>query len=87
MDSGDLEGIKTLPVVTCFERNSGPGGVWRSAEDDNDGGANGSGTQMYEGLWINGSKEQLEYYDYTFDDHFGCAMPAYIPRAQVLSEY
>ena len=81
MESGDLKGVKTLPVVTCFERNSGPGGVWRCGEDD------AGSTNMYEGLWINGSKEQLEYYDCTFDDHFGCAMPAFIPRAQVLGEY
>lgn len=78
MESGDLEGIQTLPVVTCFERNAGPGGVWRSAKD------NKGSTNMYEGLWINGPKEALEYYDYTFDDHFGCTMPAFIPRAQVL---
>ncbi len=91
-----LDGLKSLPVVTCFERNSSPGGVWRTSEEEmsspkeaenEQSYVNGSSsTNMYEGLWINGCKEALEYFDYTFDDHFGRPMPVYLPRAQVLGE-
>ena len=42
---------------------------------------------MYEGLWINGCKEALEYFDYTFDDHFQTAMPVFLPRSQVLGAW
>ena len=39
---------------------------------------------MYEALWTNGPKENIEFYDYTFDDHFGCALPVYMPREPIL---
>ena len=41
---------------------------------------------MYRGLWSNGPKECLEFPDYTFDDHFGKAIPSYPPR-EVLHDY
>lgn len=41
---------------------------------------------MYQGLWSNGPKEGLEYPDYTFDEHFGKAIPSYAPR-EVLLDY
>jgi len=37
-------------------------------------------------LWSNGPKEVLEYTDYTFEQHFGCPIPSYPPRA-VLYDY
>lgn len=39
---------------------------------------------MYEGMWVNGAKELAEFGDYTFDDHFGCALPPYIQRGAIL---
>lgn len=47
---GDTDGINKLPVVTCYEKASGPGGVWRSDRRDGE-------TNMYEALWTNGPKE------------------------------
>ena len=41
---------------------------------------------MYRGLWSNGPKECLEFPDYTFEEHFGKAIPSYPPRA-VLYDY
>ena len=41
---------------------------------------------MYQGLWSNGPKEGVEYPDYTFDEHFGKAIPSYPPR-EVLYDY
>ena len=41
---------------------------------------------MYKHLWSNGPKECLEYPDYTFDDHYGKAIPAFPPRL-VLRDY
>ena len=104
LEDNDLEGLKKIPLVTCFERNSLPGGVWRSTEEEPElcstsnmntnecankedvHRGTSTSTNMYEGLWINGCKEALEYFDYTFDDHFGCAMPAFLPRAQILGK-
>jgi len=43
---------------------------------------------MYEALWTNGSKERIEFCDYTYEDHFGkdTPLPTYMPR-QPLLEY
>jgi len=90
-EEGDIEALQKLPNVTCFEMNSSPGGVWRSNDSIEQSGSTSSSdkndvisTNMYEGLWINGCKELLEYFDYTFDEHFKCPMPVFLPRAQVL---
>lgn len=38
-----------------------------------------------EALWTNGPKENIEFYDYTFQDHFGdVLLPVYMPRQPVL---
>jgi len=87
-----------LPKVTCMERASGPGGVWRSTRTTNDGDHqtitntninNQSGDKthtMYEGLWTNSPKELVEFFDYTYEEHFGpaAALPVYMPRAALL---
>ena len=41
---------------------------------------------MYKYLWINGPKECFEYPDYTFEKHFGKAIPSYPPRP-VMRDY
>jgi cation diffusion facilitator CzcD-associated flavoprotein CzcO len=133
----------TFPtIVNCFERSSGPGGVWRSDRTHGDntnntnktnstnGNGNGNAsagvdnneekkeddyennkkqkqktvetlttttlntntnktsTNMYSALWTNGVKENFEFPDYTFVDHFGydiaCKLPTYLPRKIVL---
>lgn len=82
VEEGDTEALAALPSVTCFERASSPGGIWRAdrqATKDGEGSAN-----MYEALWTNGPKECIEFFDYTFDEHFGCALPMYMPRALIL---
>lgn len=77
-EEGRFDEISLLPEVTCYEKSSSPGGVWK-AHDGNDASVN-----MYEGLWTNGHKEGLEFLDYTFDDHFESIMPVYMPRKQFL---
>ena len=38
---------------------------------------------MYYDLWINNPHCSLEYPDYTYEEHFGKALPAYVPRSVV----
>lgn len=94
-ENGDKAALASLPIVTCFERASGPGGVWRAertfAADENKSPTADDDTKellettnMYEALWTNGSKENIEFYDYTFDEHFGRPLPVYMPRQPVL---
>ncbi|KAL7575616.1 hypothetical protein ACA910_011447 [Epithemia clementina (nom. ined.)] len=66
--------LARLPRVTCFEQASGPGGIWRADRVSK------------ESLWTNGPKEVMEFFDYTFADHYGRAtkLPSYLPRAAVL---
>eukprot|EP00527_Entomoneis_sp_CCMP2396_P001372 CAMPEP_0198138722 /NCGR_PEP_ID=MMETSP1443-20131203/2107_1 /TAXON_ID=186043 /ORGANISM="Entomoneis sp., Strain CCMP2396" /LENGTH=569 /DNA_ID=CAMNT_0043800623 /DNA_START=197 /DNA_END=1906 /DNA_ORIENTATION=- len=63
-----------LPEVTCFEKASGPGGNWRFDRTTS------------ESLWTNGPKEAMEFFDYTFADHYGkdTKLPVFLPRAEVL---
>ena len=187
-EKGDSAGLARLPIVTCFEVASGPGGVWRTLErytanNDNDnsntaadntnisavqdtaqttiadsdsadneeekktddpneinvqsvlslpsnakeaapsrGKLNGTSlssasaaadgastttasttdtassaasllhnhstappiTNMYEALWTNGPKECMEFFDYTYQEHFGYRLPVYMPRGALL---
>lgn len=76
---GNTAALALLPDVTCFERSSSPGGVWRSDRHSN-GKNSEESTSMYEALWTNGPKECTEFFDYTFDEHFGCALPVFLPR-------
>ena len=88
------EDVSVLPIVTSMERSSGPGGVWRSSrtnganyvteEKKDDEAKQGETTNMYEGLWTNGPKESIEFFDYSYDEHFGHALPVYMPRAALL---
>ena len=84
-EAGDAKGLMNLPRVTVFEKASAPGGVWRNIQNDADGKdrSNGS-TNMYEGLWINAHKDGMEFFDYTFKDHFKTPQPVYLPRQQIL---
>ncbi|MDP5293213.1 NAD(P)/FAD-dependent oxidoreductase [Oceanimonas sp. CHS3-5] len=80
-------GVQDLPEIVCFEKQSDIGGMWnytwRTGLDKNGEPVHGS---MYRYLWSNGPKECLEFADYSFDEHFGRAIPSYPPRA-VLKDY
>eukprot|EP00585_Thalassiosira_rotula_P001324 CAMPEP_0196146124 /NCGR_PEP_ID=MMETSP0910-20130528/22266_1 /TAXON_ID=49265 /ORGANISM="Thalassiosira rotula, Strain GSO102" /LENGTH=626 /DNA_ID=CAMNT_0041408267 /DNA_START=21 /DNA_END=1901 /DNA_ORIENTATION=- len=94
-EDGDTAAIAGLPDVTCFERLASPGGLWRSdrntannvgEEKKEDETSQADSNKMYEGLWTNAPKEAIEFFDYTYDEHFGRAMPVYMPR-QLILEY
>ena len=76
-----------IPEVVCFEKQDDWGGLWkyswRTGLDQYGEPVHGS---MYRYLWSNGPKECLEFADYTFEEHFGRAIPSYPPRA-VLHDY
>lgn len=76
-----------LPEIVCFEKQSDWGGLWnytwRTGLDEHGGPVHGS---MYRYLWSNGPKEVLEFADYSFEEHFGKAIPSFPPR-EVLYDY
>jgi len=76
-DEGNLAAVASLPQLTCFERGNSPGGVWRADR-------NAGETNMYEALFTNGPKETIEFFDYTFDEHFSRALPTFLPRSLIL---
>jgi len=80
------EGVE-VPEVVCYEKQSNWGGLWnytwRTGVDENGEPIHGS---MYRYLWSNGPKEALEFPDYTFEDHYGRAIPSFPPR-EVLFDY
>ena len=41
---------------------------------------------MYDALWTNGPKEAIEFFDYTYEEHFGKErpLPVYMPRQSIL---
>ena len=41
---------------------------------------------MYYDMWINGPKEVFEYYDYTYEEHFGKLIPSYV-TVPVIRDY
>ena len=60
-----------------------PGGIWRTDRNAT-AGEDSTSTNMYEALWTNGPKEAIEFFDYTFDEHFGRGLPMYMPRQLIL---
>jgi trimethylamine monooxygenase len=86
-ESARLAGLEDLPEIVCFEKQNDLGGMWnytwRTGVDKNGEPVHGS---MYRYLWSNGPKECLEFADYSFEEHFGRAIPSYPPR-EVLKNY
>lgn len=86
-EAARLAGVKDLPEIVCYEKQNDIGGMWnytwRTGLDKNGESVHGS---MYRYLWSNGPKECLEFADYSFEKHFGQAIPSYPPRA-VLKDY
>lgn len=65
--------------------NSNAGGLWNySPETGLDKNGELVHSSMYEHLWSNAPKEALEIQHYTFNDHFGQALPGYPPRPVIL---
>lgn len=78
---------KEIPEIVCFDKQSDWGGLWiYSWETGTDRYGEPVHGSMYRGLWSNGPKECLEFPDYTFEEHFGKAIPSYPPR-EVLYDY
>ena len=69
--------------ITCYERASQPGGVWRAASATQTLGA----TEMYANLWTNGASHCNEFFDYTFDEHFGGDPVSVYMKRQDLLDY
>jgi cation diffusion facilitator CzcD-associated flavoprotein CzcO len=86
LDHLKKQGVE-VPEVVCYEKQDNWGGLWnyswRTGSDENGEPVHGS---MYRYLWSNGPKEALELPDYTFEDHFGKAIPSFPPR-EVLFDY
>ena len=79
---------RQVPEIVCYEKQADWGGLWnydwRTGVDDHGEPVHGS---MYRYLWSNGPKEaSLEFPDYTFEEHFGKAIPSFPPR-EVLFDY
>jgi len=78
---------KKVPEIVCYEKQSDWGGLWnytwRTGTDEHGEPVHGS---MYRYLWSNGPKECLELPHYTFEDHYGKAIPSFPPR-EVLFDY
>lgn len=76
-----------IPEIVCFEKQKEWGGqwryTWRVGTDENGEPVQSS---MYRYLWSNGPKECLEFADYSFEEHFGKAIPSYPPR-EPLADY
>ena len=82
----ELKGEK-IPEITCFDKQSDWGGLWNySWRTGSDQYGDTVPNSMYRYLWSNGPKECLEFADYTFDEHFGKAIPSFPPR-EVLYDY
>ncbi|MEM6488213.1 MAG: NAD(P)/FAD-dependent oxidoreductase [Pseudomonadota bacterium] len=78
---------EAIPEIVCFDKQADWGGLWhytwRTGTDAYGEPAHGS---MYRALWSNGPKECLEFADYSFEAHFGRAIPSFPPRP-VLYDY
>ncbi len=78
---------KQIPEIVCYEKQSDWGGLWnytwRTGSDEHGEPIHGS---MYRYLWSNGPKECLEFPHYTFEEHYGKAIPSFPPR-EVLFDY
>ena len=78
---------RQIPEIVCYEKQSNWGGLWnyswRTGSDEHGEPVHGS---MYRYLWSNGPKECLEFPHYTFEEHFGKAIPSFPPR-EVLFDY
>jgi len=72
---------KDIPEIVCYEKQATWGGLWnyswRTGMDQHGEPVHNG---MYRYLWSNSPKECLEFPQYTFEDHFGKAVPSFPPR-------
>lgn len=74
-----------VPEIICFEKQEDWGGLWNySWETGVDAFGEPVHGSMYRYLWSNGPKEDIEFPDYTFEEHFGRLISSYAPRAVIL---
>ena len=75
-----------IPDISVFEKQDEPSGLWNYTWRT---GVDRYGEQVhnsqYRYLWSNGPKECLELADYSFDEHFGKAIPSFPPRVVPVS--
>ena len=68
-----------IPQLVCFEKQEDWGGMWRftwkTGVDEHGDLVHSS---MYRFLWTNGPKEAYECVDYTYDQHFGKPVHAFL---------
>lgn len=77
-DANDVNGLASLPNVTCFENADKPGGIWRPQGECKD---EAHSPNIYDDCWSNKPKELIEFADYTFQEHFGGEeTPVFLPK-------
>ncbi|XP_053395995.1 flavin-containing monooxygenase 3-like [Mercenaria mercenaria] len=76
--------LQPMPEVVCYEKQGTWGGLWnfswRTGVDEHGEPCHNS---MYRNMWSNTFKENMEYPDYTFEEHFGKNTPSFPPRPAV----
>mmetsp|Transcript_29366 Transcript_29366/g.44815 ORF Transcript_29366/g.44815 Transcript_29366/m.44815 type:complete len:628 (-) Transcript_29366:258-2141(-) len=80
----DVDGV--LPYITCFEQASEPGGCWRHVPKDTQNQSQNLAC-WYDEVWSNIAKECFEFPDYTYKQHFGHSVPAFLPRKDLLEYF
>jgi hypothetical protein len=67
-----------MPDVTVYEKNAEAGGNWRPNKATERSGSK----DMFVGLWSNSFSHEIEFFDYTYDQHFETkAVSTFMPRA------
>ena len=80
-------GNRKLPYVVCFERATEPGGCWRSTPMEERQQVHNVAC-WYDEVWLNVSKECLEFADYTFEEHFkGNRMPVFLSKKDAMGYF
>ncbi len=77
-----------IPELVCFEKQEDWGGMWRySWKTGVDEHGDPVHSSMYKFLWTNAPKEVTEFSDYTYDQHFGKAVPSFLTREETMSYF
>lgn len=76
-----------MPDMVCYEKQSTWGGQWNPTwKIGTDEYGELVHSSIYPNLMINDAKEMMEYPDYTFQQHYGRALPSYVD-APCMREY
>lgn len=83
--SKNPDSCDNLPRITCYERASSAGGLWRTIVDDDPSRSKPENkVVMYDDLYCNIPKELMEYFDYTFQEHFKKPTATFLSRKDIL---